>query len=181
MSKLNIAEIRAVAEKATPGPWWYDRNETIWGGAIGRNAATGKQIVHDDDMSFTLSPENAAFIAASREWVPALCDRVEELEKQLAVKNAEITGLNGRVAESDSLLADHAEALRDEKRECATLRRALEMACNDAADEQCPNEFDLYTCEKCADCTHESESHTDGGRDAQCWFDYFIQQAQEEK
>ena len=63
--------------------------------------------------------------------------------------------------------------------ENVTLKRALELACNDAADEQCPHEFDLYTCNKCADCPHDSESHTDSGRDAQCWYDYYVHQAQE--
>lgn len=65
------------------------------------------------------------------------------------------------------------------EKENSALKKALELACNDAADEQCPHEFDLYTCDKCADCPHGGEIHTNAERDAQCWYDYYIQKAQE--
>lgn len=86
---------------------------------------------------------------------------------------------NGLMNIFDRLAAYEDTSLEPE--EVAELKKALELACEDAADEQCPHEFDLYTCNKCADCPHNGEIHTDAERDAQCWYDYYVHQAQEQE
>lgn len=130
MNNLNIAEIRAVAEKATPGPWEHILNDKH-----GRSIFHRFEICKIIKVSSTFSEDDAEFICRSRQWVPALCDRVEEQDKQLADKGAEI----------------------------ATLRRALEMACERNAEY-------AFT-----GATSEMKS-----KHAKKNVDHFIQQAREE-
>lgn len=85
---MNLAEIRAIAEKATPGPWEHILNDEH-----GRSIFHRFEICKIIKVSSTFSEDDAAFIAGSRQWVPALCDRVEEQDKQLADKDAEIATL----------------------------------------------------------------------------------------
>jgi len=75
----------------------------------------------------------------------------------------------------------NAVELSKARQEIVLLKRALELACDDAADEQCPHEFDLYACEECDGCPHGNEIHTDSERDAQCWYNYYIRTAQEQE
>ena len=76
---LDLLELRALADRATPAPWF----------ARGRHLSC---VPNDSGMGATLPTnhigvmaerEDAAFIAAARSAVPALLDRVAELEARL--------------------------------------------------------------------------------------------------
>ena len=78
-SAEQLAQWRASADAATPGPWRW--SETfLWNEAEDVGVLT-----HGEAVDWLVRPGDAAFIAASRHVVPALCDRVEEMETALAV------------------------------------------------------------------------------------------------
>jgi hypothetical protein len=90
-------ELRALLAKTTGGPWIAaSRPSSIvgWpvvGSPMGRMVCSISYAAHiapdidqaDIDAHYAECEANAAFIAASRTAVPALLDRVEELEKAL--------------------------------------------------------------------------------------------------
>lgn len=111
----------------------------------------------------------------------------EETLKSPKLMNLVINGATLMSVNKDTLrgiirviLTGAAAEITAKDQKISILEKALESACNDIADEQCPNEFDLYTCEKCPDCPHDRELHTDSERDMHCWFDYYIQKVQGE-
>lgn len=82
MSAERLAEIRARAAAATPGPW--EHREVAEDGF--QTVMAGQAMVCDEGC-FNLAQEraNLAFIAAARSDVPWLCDRVDELEAAIEV------------------------------------------------------------------------------------------------
>jgi hypothetical protein len=85
MSKLNIEEIKARLEAATPGPW------TGWGGKSSHFLTAGPN--SEDEHGNTIVKEeiaevedwgNAVFIQNAPTDIAALIERVEELEGKLA-------------------------------------------------------------------------------------------------
>lgn len=97
-----LREWKALADKATPGPWG-----SAGGYLTVRNPNGGSftmSIWHTDEMgqehrsaAFQAVPfaraNDAAFIAASRTAVPALCAEVERLKKQAEADRRELTDL----------------------------------------------------------------------------------------
>jgi hypothetical protein len=79
---MNLDEIEARANAATPGPW-RDRHQVcseVWGQAPDSQTCS-MQIARVGHAQFDVL--NAAFIAAARTDVPALVARVRELEAEL--------------------------------------------------------------------------------------------------
>ena len=77
---MTLAELRALCERATPGPWKSVRN----------SQRPFKHVIFDGrpdrDAMYTTSPlesHDADFIAAARTWLPALIE-VAALSKELA-------------------------------------------------------------------------------------------------
>jgi hypothetical protein len=106
--KLDTKAIRARVDAATPGEWRW-RLSPIWSeaealdrGYISLEAGTGTVLQewarHADDAGLSVTAQDMAFIAAARTDVPALCDRVEQLERALA----SVLPLAERWAEGDS-------------------------------------------------------------------------------
>lgn len=62
-----------------------------------------------------------------------------------------------------------------------TLKKALELACDDAADGCCPHEVYSFDCGKVRACPNQAGDREDSGIDKKCWYDYYIQQAQEQE
>ena len=80
---MNLDEIEARANAATPGPW-RDRHQVcseVWGQAPDSQTCS-MQIARVGHAQFDVF--NAAFIAAARADVPALIARVRELEAECA-------------------------------------------------------------------------------------------------
>ncbi len=61
------------------------------------------------------------------------------------------------------------------------LQMAFNKACEDAADDCCPQEYGLYECELCEECPHQGELHVDTQRDIECWKNYYLQEAEKEQ
>jgi hypothetical protein len=80
--KAKIEELRALAEKATPGPWTVevglDADDVRARPSLNCSIATAQRCEEDD----------ARFIAAAREALPALLDEVERLERRLGAMEA---------------------------------------------------------------------------------------------
>lgn len=83
---------------------------------------------------------------------------IKTLESQLQTAQAENAGLKSKLA-----LAE----------------RALELVCEQVADNDCPHEYiwNQFQKPECENCTHMTEEHQDAGRDTKCWKEFFIQQA----
>jgi hypothetical protein len=93
-----VAEARALAAAATPGPWrWTQRGidggENFWTDVIVPGRVECMAYCYGGSSTFEMDNEqdDAEFIAAARSLVPALCDQVDrarnvavQLEQQIA-------------------------------------------------------------------------------------------------
>ena len=82
-----LAEIRARAEAATPGPWTVDEGPALADPLLEGEGDWYRQIEGWTNTGWEwlcLSPEDAAFIAHAREDIPALVAEVERLQAELA-------------------------------------------------------------------------------------------------
>ena len=77
---LNIPELRALVAAATPGDWNADHLEPS--GLLTMVSSPSTWVADTDVTADRLGEANAAFIAASRSAIPALLDRVEQLEAE---------------------------------------------------------------------------------------------------
>lgn len=116
-----IAELRALAEKATKGPWYADTTSSHDG--FGRYLTSEVRSVDDNRVVVEFSNSNgtieqldearidteaianAPFIAASREAVPQLLDEVERLDSALSLSSLVMEGMNAALAEKDAEIA----------------------------------------------------------------------------
>lgn len=109
---LDLAAIRARAQAATPGPWvrqeWPPTQIDVADGVL----------IYDDN---NLKDADAAFIAHARQDIPALCDRVEALERMLSH-----TGILRAQEEHNALRARVEELERREAEARALLTYATE-------------------------------------------------------
>lgn len=109
----DISALRALAEKATPGPWRQHLvDDTVVIDATGEVIAeTFPDGGVDDDIDFATDTEqreaNAAFIAAARDALPRACATIEAQAKEIAERDAEIARLREAAREAASLLKAH--------------------------------------------------------------------------
>lgn len=73
MTPERIAELRALAEKATPGPWKFS----------GADARTQGWVSSDNDTICDLWSPNGEFIAAARTALPEALDAIERVARLL--------------------------------------------------------------------------------------------------
>ncbi len=117
---IDLNALRELADRATPGPWTadvhsaddYDDSGSRWGDLRGPDMARSVFCVDLGDF-YALSPENAAFIAASRTAVPALIAEVERL-KALTAEACGIATPRHRNMEEVKLDADRIAAIKQE-------------------------------------------------------------------
>ncbi len=76
MSKIDYAELRRLEQAATPGPWSAEScgNDACWCQVISDGTDVGVA------PSGAIDRCNAGFIAAARNALPAILDRLEKLE-----------------------------------------------------------------------------------------------------
>lgn len=72
MTPKRIAELRALCEKATPGPWYESMTYTP--SVFPKDSTTA--------VAFDLLKTDMNFIAAARTAVPELLDEIERVQKQ---------------------------------------------------------------------------------------------------
>ena len=87
LSKERRAELRALAEKATKGPWPLHTTgdfKRIIIAPHGNSWGTDVGEVYSDDADYVEAEATAAFIAASRQALPDALADIEELEAKLA-------------------------------------------------------------------------------------------------
>jgi hypothetical protein len=82
--RTKIAELRKLAEEATPGPW----ADAGWG-HISQNGSEDGWTIHVFDWQDDRETNNAAFIAASREGLPWA---LEQLETAIGLLEECVTG-----------------------------------------------------------------------------------------
>lgn len=120
---MNLDEIEARANAATPGPWRDQHHECseVWGRAPDSQTHS-MQIARIGRAQFDVL--NAAFIAAARTDVPALIARVRELERDIR-DHVSHTGGNG-LAASEDLAEEMRRTWVRVDDECAELRAECE-------------------------------------------------------
>ena len=84
MAELDYDALQRLVDVATPGPWAnYSPNpKTTREQAIYSEWLETDPEARSSEIAALLTPKDAAFIAASRSAVPALLDRVRELEAE---------------------------------------------------------------------------------------------------
>lgn len=79
MAEIDYDALQRLADAATEGPWLVDAHH--WGAGIMDD--DGDQLfVESHGLTYSVNPKDAEFIAAARSAVPALLDRVRELEAE---------------------------------------------------------------------------------------------------
>jgi hypothetical protein len=92
---LDVQQLRALCEKATPPPWTADVSEpddcVVWAAGcveqcslVGNVGDTVTPVIQDHEKAqifFDAEINDCKFIAAAREALPELLDRVEALER----------------------------------------------------------------------------------------------------
>ena len=95
MNSINLYPIKAALAKILPGPWRYDAsNDCVWAKKSVKPTAESNPLDRVCDASnpwalydpthAPLIRANLEFIAAAREWIPALVAEVEQLRAELA-------------------------------------------------------------------------------------------------
>jgi hypothetical protein len=143
---LDLDALQALADAATPGPWCTQ----AWGDfppdGMDRPDMLARSISTDDDESpeFVLvSGENAVndawFLAAAREAVPALIERVRELEAELADSSLiyEVGTLRGRVHALASKYTETYGLLSEARGRAAALEAQLSNSVSFESHEEC--------------------------------------------
>lgn len=120
MAPDRVAELRALADAATPGPW------TLYDRGVGWEVSELPD-VHDGT---TFNRPDAEFVAAARTAIPELLDDVEQLRAQRGDAFREIERLEGQLDRVREL-ADDLDATDDEgwgapAEIAGALRRALD-------------------------------------------------------
>lgn len=77
MTPAERAALRALAEKATPGPW-------KGGGGVFGPPPELRTIVETDGGFYPPGPEDEELIVAARNALPALLDYIDDLEREVA-------------------------------------------------------------------------------------------------
>ena len=83
MAELDYDELQRLADAATPGPWFQGRGNQRF--EKPREVYSKREPEEEDShdiATFVWSDEDAEFIVASRSAIPALLDRVRELEAE---------------------------------------------------------------------------------------------------
>lgn len=188
MDAKYLAEIKAREQATTPGPWEEKTNRhpqcngEPWGWISGSSG--------NITWSGYIGKTNADFIAHARTDIPALLAEVERLKKDRDNLKAQLDmyggdeGITSALQEAVDCRKEAAAANLEKaklNRQIATLEKALELACEDAADSCCPYEIYSWDCGKSGVCPNQVEGREDSGIDKQCWYDYYIRQAQKQE
>lgn len=100
--KDTIGQLRTLGEAATPGPWWIEYEagpESVWAAVAGTGGYTASAPIID------AYSEDAALIAALRNALPALLDRLDALEAvALAATMYAALGYGDYTSEFDRLI-----------------------------------------------------------------------------
>ena len=125
-----LARLEALTRAATPGPWVTDADEPI-------AAETHAEVCFEDDygshtIATEMSCDDARFLMAARDAVPALVAEVRRLAADLDLSERARATMLAAVAERDALRAEN-ERLRSELRYEAITERATLGAERDAA------------------------------------------------
>ena len=93
MEKQRLDEMRARVDVATPGPWWWMNAKAC---LISKQTSVLQPVNHEEYGIDILGGErDKAFIAHSREDIPALLAEVERLQGELEAAKEAIDDLSG--------------------------------------------------------------------------------------
>lgn len=95
MTPEELAEIKALVEKATPEPWVARGEGHMRFVEHPREAgqAYGQEILADDDVDYPTKDADIDFVAASRTIIPALLEHIEALQAQLQAANTRLADM----------------------------------------------------------------------------------------
>ena len=83
LSDARVAELRALSEAATPGPWWHSAGGT-WIGTQAKNTGDPGIFIARDGIHPRRAKSNCAFITAARNALPALLADLADARQECA-------------------------------------------------------------------------------------------------
>ena len=86
MTQQELDALKALADAATPGPWWIEGYASMFG-VFANNTDEQPETICDLPDDSRYSQNNAAFIAATRAAMPALLAEVERLGDAWSVEH----------------------------------------------------------------------------------------------
>lgn len=131
------------------------------------------QVVCYEDLEYALKCELGSNFEPSELYTAYLAER-ERAEKAEQTANR----LTAWVHCDDALTASLKEDIEQLQAENAKLRKALELACAEIADHDCPHEYDLIEREECKSCPRGNEERYDVERDIKCWMRHFLEKVE---
>lgn len=187
--ECDMATIRCSACGATTSGWWDETEEAIedWNKRYSDVAALEARLQEAQDLmamliNFVPTPENVnALPEGIRRYVHDLetkCDPAGDIQTIACLRDT-AQGLElwaKEIQDENYKLQAENAALESQ---LALTEKALELACEHVADNDCPHEYSWAAFQKpeCENCTHMTEKHQDTDRDTKCWKEFFIQQA----
>ena len=112
MTQQELDALKALADAATPGPWWIEGYASMFG-VFANNTDEQPETICDLPDDSRYSQNNAAFIAATRAAMPALLAEVERLGDAWSVEHDAYI----RADEQARMAKRDADELRGEVRE----------------------------------------------------------------
>lgn len=152
MDAKQLAEIKARAEKATPGPWEYTDNG--FDGCI--SSKDGDFLIGGEPCEGRIEHDaNTEFICHARTDIPALISEVEQMTKQFEEWRTTYIRMKEQWKHDCDLLVQAGNDNAAKDQQIATLEKALRMACGKIGS-----------------------ALTSRGDE---WYDYYLKQAQEQE
>ena len=99
---IDTEELRLLADAAAPGPWHYIPGDHDLASAGIDITAEGDSLTWDDHSGEVFTHPDAEFIAAAREAVPALLDRIARLEAQSDIRGRAVVMYRERAREAEA-------------------------------------------------------------------------------
>ena len=99
---IDTEALRLLADAATPGPWHYIPGDHDLASAGIDITAEGDSLTWDDHSGEVFTHPDAEFIAAAREAVPALLDRIARLEAQSDIRGRAVVMYRERAREAEA-------------------------------------------------------------------------------
>jgi len=115
VSELDLDALQAMVDMASPGPWRVTQDDLSHPAGYDVYRPSGLPVAVDTDGYEGCIPvlADAEFIAAAREAMPALIDRVRELERKNLQQGMMLAGLLSKSDRDDAHIAE-LEAARDQ-------------------------------------------------------------------
>lgn len=106
MADLDLNELERLEKAATPGPWKWAEKNSIDFGYVGPNGERTVLFGEDHEGAVHQDDPDGKFLAALRNALPELLRRLRAAEAECAIRNDEVSGLQGMLREAQARIAE---------------------------------------------------------------------------